>query len=124
MGPLPPTPDQSAPLGGIKSLAFIGMATRTGDAALPLPARNLETTVALPLRNFVGGLLPSLPLDNVLKNVHISSFSMFYPPVLRIRDVYTASEFYFSFVIPDPGLKGTRSGCATKSSSIFNQNNC
>jgi len=105
-------------------LAFIGMATRTVDAALPLPARNLETTVALPLRNFVGGLLPPLPLDNVMKNVHISSFSMFCQPVLRIWDVNTASEFYFSFVISYPGLKGTRSGCATKSSSIFKQNNC
>jgi hypothetical protein len=81
VGPLPPTPGQSAPHwshspGGtdpsssssppvapprVESLAF--MAAGTGDAAAapPLPARNFDPAPAPPPRNLPGGLPPPPP---------------------------------------------------------------
>jgi hypothetical protein len=80
VGPLPPTPGQSAPHWShspaasdpssssppvapprVESLAF--MAAGTGDAAAapPLPARNFDPAPAPPPRNLAGGLPPPPP---------------------------------------------------------------
>jgi len=82
VGPLPPTPGQtnqhwSQSHGGntadsssssppvapprVESLAFIGLAAGSSEAAPPLPARNFDAAPAPPPRNLVGGLPPPPP---------------------------------------------------------------